>query len=46
MHLEPDSPYLADASGYRGHADELLLPEDEGAVVDIMPPRCSARRSL
>lgn len=36
MHLEPDSPYLADASGYRGRADELLLPEDEAAVVDIM----------
>lgn len=36
MHLEPDSPYLADASGYRGHADELLLPEDEAGVVDIM----------
>src|SRR5580704_211321 len=36
MHLEPDSPYLADASGYRGHAEELLLPEDESAVVDIM----------
>jgi FAD/FMN-containing dehydrogenase len=36
MHLEPDSPYLADASGYRGHADELVLPENEAAVVDIM----------
>jgi len=36
MQLEPDSPYLADASGYRGRADELLLPENEAAVVDIM----------
>ena len=36
MHLEPDSPYLADASGYRGHAEQLLLPEDESAVTDIM----------
>jgi FAD/FMN-containing dehydrogenase len=36
MRLEPDSPYLADASGYRGRADELLLPEDESAVADIM----------
>ncbi len=36
MRLEPDSPYLADASGYRGHADELLLPEDETGVADIM----------
>jgi FAD/FMN-containing dehydrogenase len=36
MLLEPDSPYLADASGYRGRADELLLPEDEAAVIDTM----------
>jgi FAD/FMN-containing dehydrogenase len=36
MRPEPDSPYLADASGYRGRADELLLPEDEAAVVEIM----------
>ncbi len=35
MQLEPDSPYLADASGYRGHAEELLLPDSEAAVVDI-----------
>ena len=36
MHLDPDSPYLADASGYRGHADELLIPDDEAAVVGIV----------
>jgi len=36
MRLEPDSPYLADASNYRGHAEELLIPEDEAAVADIM----------
>ncbi len=36
MLLEADSPYLADASGYRGHADELLLPDDEAAVIDIV----------
>src|SRR5580704_5489478 len=36
MQLDPDSPYLADASGYRGRADELLIPDDESAVVDIM----------
>ncbi|HVV46769.1 MAG TPA: FAD-binding oxidoreductase [Bryobacteraceae bacterium] len=36
MRLDPDSPYLADASNYRGHADELLIPEDEAGVVDIM----------
>ena len=36
MRPDPDSPYLADASNYRGHADELLIPENEAAVVDIM----------
>ncbi len=36
MPLDPDSPYLADASSYRGRADELLLPENEAAVVEIM----------
>jgi FAD/FMN-containing dehydrogenase len=36
MRLESDSPYLADASGYRGHADELLLPDNEATVVEIM----------
>ena len=36
MRPDPDSPYLADASNYRGHADELLIPESEAAVVDIM----------
>jgi FAD/FMN-containing dehydrogenase len=36
MKLDPDSPYLADASGYRGRADELFLPEDEAALVEIM----------
>lgn len=36
MRPEPDSPYLADASGYRGHADELLFPADEAEVADIM----------
>ena len=36
MLLAPDSPYLADASGYRGRADELLLPANEAEVVDIV----------
>ena len=43
MQLEPDSPYLADASGYRGHADELLLPENEAAVIDIARSASAAR---
>ncbi len=36
MRPESDSPYLADASGFRGRADELLVPESEAAVVGIM----------
>jgi FAD/FMN-containing dehydrogenase len=36
MRPESDSPYLADASGFRGRADELLVPENEAAVVAIM----------
>ena len=36
MQIAPDSPYLTDASNYRGRADELLLPENEEAVIDIM----------
>ena len=36
MRPESDSPYLADASGFRGRADELLVPENEAAVVGIM----------
>jgi FAD/FMN-containing dehydrogenase len=36
MQLPSDSPYLSDASGYRGHAEELFIPEDETAVVEIM----------
>ena len=42
MQLEPDSPYLADASGYRGHADELLLPDNEAAVVDVVRDAAAA----
>jgi FAD/FMN-containing dehydrogenase len=42
MQLEPDSPYLADASGYRGHADELLLPDNEAAIVDIVHSAAAA----
>ncbi len=36
MPVEADSPYLRDASGYAGRADELLIPENEAAVVEIM----------
>ena len=30
------NPYLEDASGYRGWADEVVVPADEGAVVEIV----------
>src|SRR5713226_3112284 len=33
---EPDSPILADASGYRGSASEVFFPESEAEVVRIM----------
>lgn len=36
MLLAPDSPYLADASGYRGRADELLLPASEAEVAEVL----------
>ena len=40
MQLDPNSPYLADASGYRGHADELLLPGKYQEIVgDRVPVR-------
>jgi FAD/FMN-containing dehydrogenase len=46
MPVDPDSPYLADASSYRGQADELLFPEDEAAVVDIVRRASAARIPL
>jgi FAD/FMN-containing dehydrogenase len=36
MRPEPDSPYLADASGLRGSAEEVLAPEDETALAQIL----------
>lgn len=36
MRPETDSPYLGDASGLRGNADEVLIPEDESALARIM----------
>lgn len=33
---EADSPYLTDASGYRGSAERLLLPESEAEVAEIL----------
>ncbi len=36
MRPEPDSPYLTDASGLRGSAADILIPEDEAALSRIM----------
>ena len=36
MRPEPDSPYLSDASGLRGSATEVLIPENEAALSQIL----------
>jgi FAD/FMN-containing dehydrogenase len=36
MHPQPDSPYLIDASGYKGTADRILIPDDEASVVQVL----------
>ncbi len=36
MTMAPDSAYLTDASGYRGAADRLFLPESEAEVAQIL----------
>jgi FAD/FMN-containing dehydrogenase len=36
MRPEPDSPYLSDASGLRGCASEVLIPENEAALSQIL----------
>jgi FAD/FMN-containing dehydrogenase len=36
MTVEPESPYLIDASGYRGEADRLFLPRSEAEVAEIL----------
>ena len=33
---ETDSPYLTDASGYRGAAERIFLPESEADVAQIL----------
>ncbi len=39
----PDSPYLIDASGYRGAADRLFLPESEAEVAQILREASSSK---
>ena len=36
MRPEPDSPYLSDASGLRGCAAEVLIPDTESALLQIL----------
>jgi FAD/FMN-containing dehydrogenase len=36
MRPEPDSPYLSDASGLRGTAAEILIPENEASLAQIL----------
>jgi FAD/FMN-containing dehydrogenase len=36
MSPQPDSPYLTDASGYRGAAERVFVPESEAEVADIL----------
>ncbi len=31
-----DSPYLTDASGYRGHAERLFVPRDESELIEVV----------
>src|SRR5580658_4156451 len=33
---QPDSPYLTDASGYRGAAERVFIPESEAQVAEIL----------
>ena len=31
--MEPSERYLEDASGYRGHAERIIIPADESGVI-------------
>jgi FAD/FMN-containing dehydrogenase len=39
-----DSPYLTDASGYRGQAERIFIPHDERELIDIV--REASRQSM
>ena len=43
MKPEPDSPLLADASGYRGAADDVFFPESEEQIVAILKEAAATR---
>ncbi len=41
-----DSPYLIDASGYRGTAEKIFLPESEAEVVNILREAMAAKKPV
>ncbi|MGA2713018.1 MAG: FAD-binding oxidoreductase [Bryobacteraceae bacterium] len=43
MTPDPDSPYLTDASGYRGSAERVFVPESETEVAEILREATAAR---
>jgi FAD/FMN-containing dehydrogenase len=43
MAPEPDSDYLTDASGYRGSAERVFVPESEAEVAGILREATAAR---
>ena len=42
----PDSPYLTDASGYRGAAERIFLPESEAEVAEILGEATALRKPV
>lgn len=46
MTPQPDSPYLADASGYRGSAERIFLPRSESEVAEILREASALRKPV
>jgi FAD/FMN-containing dehydrogenase len=46
MSPDEDSPYLVDASGYRGTAEKIFLPESEVEVVGIIREAASLKKPV
>jgi FAD/FMN-containing dehydrogenase len=46
MTPEADSPYLIDASGYRGSAERIFLPESEAEVAQILREATALRKPV
>src|SRR5580698_10477871 len=46
MTPETDSPYLTDASGYRGSAERIFLPSSEAEVVQILREATELRKPV